>query len=49
MLFGEGSVESIPVFNRRRSDGGGEEGAVKNPDEGGERKRESCDSVTGVS
>lgn len=40
MLLGDGSVESIPVFSRRRSDGGGGDGVVKNPEAGGERKRE---------
>ena len=37
MLLGEGSVESMPDFRRRRREGGGRgEGVVKKPEEGGE-------------
>lgn len=38
ILLEDGSVESIPVLSRRRSDGGGGDGVVKNPEAGGERK-----------
>ena len=33
MLLGEGSVESMPVFNRKSRDEGGEDGVLKNPEE----------------